>query len=602
MEKKLKTDIEAMVMGAHYLEALDMESRASESLSDMERQDFLFQIASLNRTITALHETIELMKKQHEDDRISLIKLQDTIDKNAALISELRNELRNKEERLNRNNSETYGSKTHKGKPAKGKGSSSPSREEEKDRYDGNPQNASSVDSGKLSPSTDSASESDSDAPVAVAGHHSGPRESKYSLMDADEVVFLKCLRECIPDGWSVVGEKTFDEYHRESRVVCTRFQILILEDQYGKRHDFYMPVKAGDDRVPYGNVVTGTHGTPEYIAGLATDRYQMHLPIRRQMIRIANEKMSMCEQTVTNWLERGAELLQNLLPSLKKLLLKAKSILHIDETWCRVKIKSKNIPNGKYFKKYVWVLVNKMAGIVYFLYDNDENDSRGTRPISSFLDGFKGGIQTDAYVVYKFFTDQSADNDHALCWAHVRSKFFQAAKYGNDENAEWFVRRIGELYAIELKCRENHMDAEQIKARRNAADVNEILSEIYQRAISLQNNPNLHYGNLMNTALNYMVNNWKKLQNYRNDGRYDIDNLEAERQIRPFTVGRSNSKCFGAESGVKRACIYYTIISTLKECKLSVLDTLTYLIRELDNGNKDYDGLVSRIFIPQTI
>lgn len=73
MEKKLKTDIEAMVMGAHYLEALDMESRASESLSDMERQDFLFRIASLNRTITALHETIELMKKQHEDDRISLI-------------------------------------------------------------------------------------------------------------------------------------------------------------------------------------------------------------------------------------------------------------------------------------------------------------------------------------------------------------------------------------------------------------------------------------------------------------------------------------------------------------------------------------------------
>ena len=157
-------------------------------------------------------------------------------------------------------------------------------------------------------------------------------------------------------------------------------------------------------------------------------------------------------------------------------------------------------------------------------------------------------------------------------------------------------------MYAIELKCREDHLDAEQIKTRRESADVTDILSEMYQRAIWLQNNPNLHYGNLMNTALNYMVNNWEKLQNYRHDGRYDIDNLEAERQIRPFTVGRSNSKFFGAESGVKRACIYYTIISTLKECKLSVLDTLTYLIRELDNGNKDYDGLVSRVFVPQTI
>ena len=74
MEKKQKTDIGAMVMGAHYLEALDSTSRASESLSDMERQDFLFQIASLNRTIdnlnrtiTTLYETINLMKKQHEE-------------------------------------------------------------------------------------------------------------------------------------------------------------------------------------------------------------------------------------------------------------------------------------------------------------------------------------------------------------------------------------------------------------------------------------------------------------------------------------------------------------------------------------------------------
>lgn len=60
-----------------------------------------------------------------------------------------------------------------------------------------------------------------------------------------------------------------------------------------------------------------------------------------------------------------------------------------------------------------------------------------------------------------------------------------------------------------------------------------------------------------MNTSLNYMVNNWEKLQNFRHDGRFDIDYLEAERQIRPFTGGKSNSKFFGAESGVKRAYIY---------------------------------------------
>lgn len=144
----------------------------------MERQDFLFQIASLNRTIdnlnrtvTTLHETIDLMKKQHEDDRVALVKLQDTIDKNTVLISELRKELKKKEERLERNNGETYGPKSHKGKPVKDKNSSSPTREEEKDGYDGSPQTDSSVDSEQSSPSSDSTSESASDTSVAVASY-----------------------------------------------------------------------------------------------------------------------------------------------------------------------------------------------------------------------------------------------------------------------------------------------------------------------------------------------------------------------------------------------------------------------------------------------
>ena len=45
----------------------------------------------------------------------------------------------------------------------------------------------------------------------------------------------------------------------------------------------------------------------------------------------------------------------------------------------------------GHYFKKYIWILINKIEQVAYFLYDNDENDSRGYRPISSFPSGFKG-------------------------------------------------------------------------------------------------------------------------------------------------------------------------------------------------------------------
>ena len=97
-------------------------------------------------------------------------------------------------------------------------------------------------------------------------------------------------------------------------------------------------------------------------------------------------------------------EHLKKLVELLKLKLLKVGSFLNIDETWCRIRIKIKGDGTklGHYFKKYIWILINKIEQVAYFLYDNDENDSRGYRPISSFLSGFKGTVASDAYVVYK--------------------------------------------------------------------------------------------------------------------------------------------------------------------------------------------------------
>lgn len=75
------------------------------------------------------------------------------------------------------------------------------------------------------------------------------------------------------------------------------------------------------------------------------------------------------------------------ILSTLKSKLLKIKSVLNIDETWLRVRIKIKGDGTqlGHYYKKYVWALVNKQENITYFFYDNDGDDSRGSRPIETF-------------------------------------------------------------------------------------------------------------------------------------------------------------------------------------------------------------------------
>ena len=49
--------------------------------------------------------------------------------------------------------------------------------------------------------------------------------------------------------------------------------------------------------------------------------------------------------------------------------------------------------------------------------------------------------------------------------------------------------------------------------------------------------------------SMKYMINGWEDMICYREDGNYDIDNLAAERAIRPFTVHRKNAVSFGSNT-----------------------------------------------------
>lgn len=74
------------------------------------------------------------------------------------------------------------------------------------------------------------------------------------------------------------------------------------------------------------------------------------------------------------------------------------------------------------------------------FFYDNDDDDSRGTRSISKFLDSFIGRIQTYAYAVYRFFAAVKEKNERSLCWVYVRGEFKYASDIRKDKDAGWFV------------------------------------------------------------------------------------------------------------------------------------------------------------------
>ena len=597
MKKKIQT-VEEMVMRSHYLNALDIEFKAQIPLSDMERQDFINTINDLRSTIESLRLTIATLQRTIESLHDGEKRYKQQASAYEEKIADLSRQCEyleslNKRHSKNRFSGKTLSQKNRTENKKKG-------RDEEKQDYVDSSSREDSASSDKGDAGTDASHGGNASEPDQTKVKSEGLNEARgsrgsYEKMDAAETIVLQSTVDGAPAGWKFLKFKDVDEYTKISYVRKTTFKVAVFVDEYGVYHDYYSPKDPADERRPNVNVIPGTHCTPDLFSEITSDHIQLHIPIYREGIRHEIDKFKISKNTDRNWLKAGYRLFLPILEVLKKKLLRIKSILHIDETWTavRIKLKGDGTKLGHYFKKYIWCLVNKAEGVTYFFYDNDNNDSRGLRPIENFLGAFETGtIQSDAYVVYELLTNGNEKLKHVLCWAHVRNRFEEAFLSSKDAIADWFVKTIAELYRIETECILARMTPEKIKERRNKKDVDSILKRLYQKACEYLDHKKKHYSKMTQDAMKYMKNGWKDLIRYRDDGNYDIDNLVAERAIRPFTVHRKNAHSFGSENGVQETCLFFTLCETCKNFGINFKEYIAYAAKELISGNADYESL----------
>ena len=132
-------------------------------------------------------------------------------------------------------------------------------------------------------------------------------------------------------------------------------------------------------------------------------------------------------------------------------------------------------------------------------------------------------------------------DVEHLCCLAHARAKF----KYAYDQGCEaarFFLEQIGLLYKREEQYRTDGDTASDIKLKRNDAYTKGIVQSMKCRMLEMIAQGETEVTDLMWRALKYLQTFWKNLFAYRNNGDYTIDNLVAERAIRPMTVQRKTA------------------------------------------------------------
>ncbi|MBN2842979.1 MAG: IS66 family transposase, partial [Sedimentisphaerales bacterium] len=285
----------------------------------------------------------------------------------------------------------------------------------------------------------------------------------------------------------------------------------------------------------------------------VAVSKYLDHLPLYRIEGIFKRYDIDISRSTMCGWMMNTAELLVPLYELLKAEVLKSR-VIKTDDT--PVSKQDKNHPNGISTSR-LWIYAGD-GSYPYYVYDFTPDRSRNGP--AEFLKEFTSGyIQADAYAGYDFiFNDKQRSVEELLCWAHARRKFHEARKTAPQLSLTAMVF-IQQLYKIEKDIvklpRQKRFAIRQEKSVKILADFKQWLDGVsFEQA--LPESP-------FRKAMNYAANGWDALCRYASDGDFDIDNNEAERQMKPVAIGRKNWLFMGSDRGGRAAAILMSVLQS---------------------------------------
>ena len=452
-------------------------------------------------------------------------------------------------------------------------------------------------------PSSTDGHDSDNIQEETQSCYHGPSRKGwTYVKEQVGDPIEHKCV---VPEGCRIV------KVYKKPRIIKTivqrleehHFQKIRVEYADGTRETITAPADEEGKEI-LEELVPGTGITATLLSFMIFNRYIMASPAYREAKnRYPDMDWHTCRQNLLNWEDKGAIMLNMLLPSLKEMALEEGANVNVDETWYRYQT------HFGHRKTYMWCLVNRKAGIVIFFYEDTVDEkgkihSGGRRRavLKEFLGDAKiKSLQSDGYNVYMYLDDEMVNIEHICCLAHVHNKLQEAKKLGY-KIVDFFLAEIKKLYKRE-KYYANHPEIfktpAMIKDARNDEYTNGIVDGMHKKLLDLIAKGEDYFPDKVWRALNYFHNFWDQIFAYRHDGEYTIDNMVVERAIRPLTVQRKNGLFFCSPKGAKNSGIYNTFISTcLQKCR-NFRDFCVDYVRAWNQGRRDFGNLVRLAFAP---
>jgi transposase len=280
----------------------------------------------------------------------------------------------------------------------------------------------------------------------------------------------------------------------------------------------------------------------PGLLAHVVTAKFCDHQPLYRQSQIFAREGVELDRSILVRWVGEAAALLAPVAEVLRRYVLDTDK-LHGDDT--PLPVLAPGTGKTKTGRFWTYVRDNRPAGdktapAVWFAYSPNR---KGEHP-QQHLAKFEGILQADAFAGFNKLYESGAIQE-APCMAHIRRKFFDLIKAHNSPIAAEAVQRIAALYLIEKEIKGRSADERRSVRAARAKPLFDDLRRWLEHALT-QLAPKSETA----AAIHYAFGLWDALARYLDDGRIELDNMIAERALRPVAIGRRNYLFAGSDEG----------------------------------------------------
>lgn len=244
--------------------------------------------------------------------------------------------------------------------------------------------------------------------------------------------------------------------------------------------------------------------------------------------------------------------------------------------------------------KSYLWAhrtgeLADPVHPVAVFMFEL----TRATEHLRKYFpDDIAAIISCDHYISYEVLEKEREMIFTALCWMHVRRRFFFAfdlvanikdlseESIRNSLEAK-LLQKIGEIYREEMKLRK--LTPEERKSGRDQK-VRPLVEEFFAILHGI-NSDDATLTSTLKDAVAYALGGEEKLKRFLDDPRIPIDNGSAERIIRRVAKGRRAWLFCDTENGAKALAVMYSLVTTAQMNGVNDYYYIRYLCEHIPGG-----------------